>query len=116
MNNKTLLSVALICSLIGIFIILLIVEKIEYPYIKISSIDKTMLEQEVKIKGEVESLTKRSNLLILNIKDETGKIQVVVFETNNLTIKENSIAEIQGTVTEYQNKLQLEANIIKIIK
>lgn len=113
MQEKSLLKAALVCSLIGILIILFISEKIELPITEIKKIDKSMMDKEVKIQGILTSITETPGLLILNIKDNTGEITVITFKEEEIELKRNTQVEIQGTVIEYKGKIEIDATSIK---
>src|SRR3989344_6252816 len=133
MKESTLFKFALAVSLIGILALLIIVEKIDLPLNSINSIKnaeeesithsfisylfsifsiKNAKEGEIKVKGTIEGIKETPGLFILNVKDETGNINVIVFKENNLNFTKNSLVEIEGTVQEYQGKNEVIAKRI----
>jgi len=114
MKESTLLKIALIGALVGIFIILFISEKIDLSESNIANITKSNLDQKVKIRGLVTKSYETPGLLILSIKDNTGTISVVVFKEENLTIDKNHVVEIYGTVTEYKEQIEILADEIRV--
>lgn len=114
MKDSTLLKLSIVCSLIGIFILLIISEKIDISKSNISAINKNTIDKKVKIKGYITSITETPGLYIMNIKDETGEITAIVFKEEPLDIKKGSIVEVEGKVLEYNDKLEISADLIKI--
>src|SRR3989338_10897020 len=112
MKESTLFKFALAVSLIGILALLIIVEKIELPLNSINSINDAKKENLIKVKGTIEGIKETPGLFILNVKDETGNIDVLVFKENNLNFTKNSLVEIEGTVQENQGKNEVIAKRI----
>ena len=115
MKEKDLLKIALVCSLVGIFIILFIVQKYEVPSYSIEDIDKSMLNDMVSVKGQISRITETPGLYILDLEDSTGKITVVVFKEEDLDILEGNFIEIEGEVAEYKNEVEIIAKQIKVL-
>ena len=113
MKTETLLNISIISSLIGIGIILFMVENLDLKVVDISSITKNQVDQRVKIIGEINSIKNTLGLMILDVKDSTGNIDIIIFKEENYTIKKGEKVEIEGTVTEYKGTLELTAKRIK---
>ena len=113
MEDKDLLKITLIVSIIGIFILTLYVESIQTSPIEISKINKDMLDQTVKIKGTITQLTETEGLYILTIKDDES-IPVIVIKDEFLQLSKQDFVEIEGKVIEYKNKTEIQAQIITI--
>ena len=67
MKESTLLKISLSCSLIGVFIVLLMSENLELKTTKINSITKKNIDQMVKINGVITSVKDLPGILLLNI-------------------------------------------------
>ena len=78
--------------------------------IDINQISKENLDKNIKIKGTIQEIRTTNKLTIITVKDNTGQIQANIFEKPNLKLK--SQIELQGKVTEYKDKLQLQTNKI----
>ena len=115
MDEKILLKISLIPSLVGILILLVILEKIDVSDSNISAIDKNLSEKQVKIKGEITRIRETPAFSMINVKDDTGNIDVVVFKEKKLELKEGDIIQVEGQVTEYQGKLEILAKRIVIL-
>lgn len=113
MEEKTLLKVALICALLGILILIFISDRITYSSSNIASINSSMLEKELLIKGQITSIHQTPNLFILTLKDDTSEIKVIAFK-ENLKLEKNQVIEVLGTVKEYNSKLEIEAKRIRV--
>ncbi len=109
-----LFKVTLSCSLIGVFLILLMAETLDLSVIKIKDINEGMLERSVKITGIVNSVYDNNNVLILNVEDDTGEIKVVVFEKGEFNLSKENIVEVNGRVVEYKGELEINANFIEV--
>ena len=105
---------SLIISLLGILILLIYSENITLPTKNIQNITKKDIDKQVKVIGQVTRLTDLPGLMILNIKDNTEQMTVVVFKEEKLNINKNDFLEIQGKVAEYRGELEIIAE--KIIK
>lgn len=114
MQEKTLLKLCLAFSLIGIFSLLFISEKFVLPISEIDSINKSMLDREVKIRGAITGIGETPGLLILTVKDSTGRITVIAFKQEEIELEKDLLVEIQGTVMEYKNKIEINAKSIKL--
>jgi|SRR3990167_5593506 len=114
MQEKTLFKVAFSTSLIGLSIMVLMAEKLDFSESNISSISKSSIGQKIKVMGIVQSKNEFSNILILNIADSTGPIKVIAYKNRKYqNINKGDVLEITGLVKEYNNELELEAISIR---
>ena len=68
----------LVISLLGILILLFIINFNEPQIIKISSINEKMMNENIKISGNIKSIkTYENNFTTFYLKDGTGKIQII---------------------------------------
>lgn len=116
MKEENLLKISLICSLIGILIILYITENTNIPNSNISNITNKDLETKVAIIGLVTSVKETPGLIILNVEDKTGNITVIAFKEENITLEPGRIIEVEGKVVEYNKQLEIQADSIIIKK
>ncbi len=108
MQDKTLLKLAITASIVGMFAIFLVSEKIE-PY-ELRALETHENGEIVSLVGEVKDIRNAGTVTILKI-DTTQQIDVVVFEP--IDIKRNARLNIVGEVSEYEGKKQVIANEIK---
>jgi len=114
MEEKKLLILALISGIIGILILFVISEKINLEVSNINSITLKNLNQEIKVRGTITSLKETAKLLIINLEDKTGSITMTTF-SKELPLEKNTNIEVQGKIIDYNNQLEIQARIIKII-
>lgn len=113
MNNKILLKISLVFSLIGVIIILLIAEYTELPLTKIGELQNKKLDENVRIQGTITSVKNLPTLMILKIKDETGSISAILFKEEEIQIKKDQKVEIRGKIIEYQGEKEVDISLIK---
>ena len=128
-TDDKILKIALITSLIGIIGLIITTPTIEVKEVEIGQISRSMIDEEVAIKGVVENVQALSNgeTYILTVNDGTGRIQVVIFQSAVVEIQEsetpldtfkNKQVEVTGTITEYNSKMELilsSSNSLKIV-
>lgn len=114
MKDSTLLSIALSCSLIGIFLLLIISEKVNLDSSNISGITEKLNNKYVKIKGTITNSRETPGLLILDVKDNTGSIKVIAFKESQINLTKNQIIEVEGKITKYQDSLEIIADKITL--
>jgi RecJ-like exonuclease len=114
MNEKSLLIISLIFSLLGVLIILFVSENIEIPTYKISEITKENLEDTVKVTGTLSLIKETKNVYLFNLKDETSEIMVIAFKKERIDFKDDQRVTIIGKVIEYQDQLEIQAEEIFI--
>jgi len=107
---ENLLKICLAASIIGILFLLLLANLLSPKTISLGEINDKMLNQKVKVHGTIFKIEDKETFKILSIKDETGKIDVIC-ECGNLTYQD---VEVEGTIKEYREYLQIQAD--KIIK
>ncbi|AJF62379.1 MAG: hypothetical protein QT11_C0001G0230 [archaeon GW2011_AR20] len=112
MKEKLLLKISLVISLIGILFLLIILNNIDVPDPDINSINKDLIDKQIKVKGEITKITETPGLYIINIMDDTGNIDVVVFKEEQLNLEKGRIIQVEGQVTGYQDKIEIIAKRI----
>ncbi|MFH1637010.1 MAG: OB-fold nucleic acid binding domain-containing protein [Candidatus Woesearchaeota archaeon] len=111
MQEKSLLRVAVICSLTGMLLLLLLSDKPSVTGYPINEINRNAIGAKVKIGGLVEELRAVKSVIILNVSDGTGSMKVVVFESEE-EFYEGNYVEVIGEVTEYNGEIEVDANEI----
>jgi len=115
MQESNLFKVAIICSLIGIFVLLMISEHLEPEHVKISSIKLPESNGIIaRIKGEVTNVKKMTGLTIITVKDSTGEIPAILFEDFS-KINKSDFIELTGEITEYNEKPEMIINTLKCL-
>lgn len=114
MEEKSLLRLALICSLAGIIALFFISENIEIKEKNINEINKNNLGEDIKIKGIVSKSTDKGKIILLDIvQPET--ITIVLFKYSDFNISTGTKVEITGEIDEFNGKLEIIGNEIKTI-
>ena len=115
MDERNLLKVALICSIIGVFIIFIFADRLEPSLMNISDISDSMIDQSVKIQGEIVAVRNTPSVSILDVEDDGGSIKVVAFDDENSGLSKGQFVEVFGDIQDYEGLLEIEAKKIKII-
>jgi RecJ-like exonuclease len=102
-EEKILLRTALVCSLVGIGIVFLMSQ----VKTTIAEIDESLVGQPVKIIGKVSEVNHLESLSVLQVYDDTGAIDVVVFEG---VYELGQDVELRGEVSKYNEELQVVVN------
>ena len=113
MKDKTLLKISFFTALIGLATLIFLGDIINLEESKISSLDKNKIEDNVKVKGVVNYVNILGKIKIVELEDNTGKIEAVVFN-KEAYIKKGSIIELEGKLTIREGKLQINAENIKV--
>lgn len=106
----SLLKISFMISLLGIFILLMLLNFTEPELTNISNLTIKDLNKKVKVHGKIiNQQTYNENFQILIFSDETGKIEILI--DKKITFSKNNITVI-GRITQYKNKLQIQAEKI----
>lgn len=130
MEDSTIFKLALAMSILGLVGMMFSSQLIAAREVKISEIDRGMLDEDVSVEGVVLDVqqSSRSNTYFLDVTDGTGKISLVIFESSAVDLEQDNMSifnlnnrrvKIIGTVNEYQGKIELvlkDANSLKILE
>lgn len=112
-NNQ--LKILLIVVCLGILTLLLISSLTSPKKTEISKISYDLLDRKVSIEGLVTNIAQIDSLTILTLSDSYRNNINVICNCNNTKINmKNKTVYIQGTVQEYKNTLQINADKISI--
>ena len=117
MKEKNLLKVALISSLIGILILFITSQNISVQEKTISRITLEDVDKKVKIKGSVEKVIDTEKVAIINVV-QPQNLDVILFKEGNGTvdIKEDDFIEVIGRIEEYEGRLEVIGQRVRIIR
>ena len=129
MEDHLIFKIALAMSIMGLIGMVFSADMISPGEIKIKDIDRGMLDEDVTLEGFVQNVKKSSssNTYFMEIMDGTGKITVLIFDSNaqelqkaNTTIYNlnSRRVKVTGKVSEYQGKIELilnDASSLKIL-
>jgi len=117
MKEKNLLKIALITSLLGLSILYLINDNIEIKEKNIEKITIDNKDEFVKLTGIVNRIVDTEKVTIMEI-TQPQQITVVLFKDENKTmpIQGGNEVEVIGKVDEYEGKLEIIADRLRIIR
>ncbi len=91
MEEKNLRNLALLCSVMGLVLLFFLSAQTEAASIDIDKITIEDVGNAVKICGEITSKRVSNNHIFFDIKDGTGNIKTVIFNTTALGLKNKGI-------------------------
>ncbi|MBU0627940.1 MAG: hypothetical protein KKC75_02030 [Nanoarchaeota archaeon] len=112
MKEKTLLKTAIICAILGVFIIYLISENVVLDESSIGKIKEEQIGKDVKLKGVVNSVFNSEKATIITI---TQPEEIKVMLQGNISLSEGDYVEVIGEVDEYNGELEIIGNRVRII-
>jgi len=120
MEEKFIRNISIICSVIGLAVLFFLSKTIELKQTNINQITPDDTGKNVKVCGNVSSKSiSKTNHIFLKLKDNTGSIEIVIFNSTTdkvaLNFDKNSNICVVGSVDEYKNKLEIIAKNIKVI-
>ncbi len=109
MEDKNLIKLLLLCSIIGIFLLFLLIETQDLKPIQLNKV-QDYKDQVVKVQGEIEKITIKEKVAFIDIKDQTGNLVLVKFNPKNKEFEQleqgNNITAT-GKVQFYQDKWEI---------
>ena len=110
-------KIALAAALLGTLALLFLSQALEPKAIMIKEINEKMLEQSVRVRGEVTKIEVKSGLLIIELMQENETIEMIIYksQTKLIEIGEGSLIEVTGKIISYYGKLQIEAERIRVL-
>ena len=117
MEEKTLLKIALICSLLGLLILYLISNNIEINEKNIEKITLENKDEFVKLRRIVSNVVDTEKVVIMEI-TQPQQMTVVLFKDENKTmpIQQGNEIEVIGKVDEYEGKMEIIADRLRVIR
>lgn len=114
MNEKRLLKICLVTSILGIFLLLSIAEFSQPKYYQINDITEKQLDTQIKIEGTITKTKDLPGLLLFDLKDNTSKMTVVAFKDFQINLTKGENISVTGKIAEYNNVLEIIADEITI--
>lgn len=115
MEETKLFKTALIVSLIGLLILIIVSEKITLPNSNITEAKSLPIDSHAKVQGKITNIIETPGLLILEIKDNSDNIKVIVFKPIDTNLTKDQNIEVEGRITQYKDEKEIQADLIKII-
>lgn len=121
MEDRLIYKIALVTSIIGLLGMIFCADQINPREIKIKDINRGMMDEDVTVDGLVQNVKKSStsNTYFLDIMDGTGKISLIIFDSNVLDLQRSNISmsnllnrrvKVTGKVSEYKGSMELILN------
>jgi len=115
MKETTLLKIALICSLVGLFVLFIISTRIDLKSYSQDIVLNKNIGDDVQLTGKIIKINQRENVAFIEVSYE-NPVTVVVFTKDRLNLKNNETIEVIGEVQEYKGKNEIIAQKIKVIR
>lgn len=112
MKRKQLYKISVFLSIIGLTLMYASSVYLEPGKVKVEEIDRGQTGEVLEVEGTAANVTSTENNLFLDVKDSTGSITVVAFDTDSTVGNGESISVI-GSVELYEGKLEIIAREIK---
>ncbi len=112
MNEKTLLKIAIISALAGIFLLYLISDNISIDESSIGKIEEEDIGSDVKVKGRVEDVFNGESISIITI-SQPSDIKIILFE--NVSLSEGDYIEVIGEIEEYEGEMEVIGDRVRRI-
>jgi len=129
MEDHVIFKIALATSILGLVGMMFFADDIAPREVKIVDLNRGMLDEDVSVEGVVQSVKKssKSNTYFLDIMDGTGKINLIIFDSNVQDLQKANISisglsdrrvKVTGKVSEYQGKIEIilkDASSLKLL-
>ena len=115
MKDNTFIKLALLWSLIGIFILMLTAVYTEPETVNVVDLEEN-LGKTVIVKGVVDHTTYKEKVAFIDLEDNSGKITVVVFDDLPKKVYKKDEISVRGEVEVYKDELEIIAQEIYCIK
>jgi RecJ-like exonuclease len=111
MEDKVLFRLALICSFLGLGVLLMIYDRVDLPLTDFSNLE----DGYVKVEGEIGSVYTNPGMYILKLTDGNGTLSVVVFSENRIGFERGDVLEVEGELEEYKGDKEIIASKILLL-
>ncbi len=110
--KTNLLKISLSISLMGILLLLFLSNFLEPKLTDIEQINNKLLNKKTQVQGTISDIKTYTNssFQVISIKDSTGEIDITTNKILNLTKNQN--ITVIGTIKEYNQGLQIQADKI----
>lgn len=126
-RDQDIYKIALITSIIGISLLIISSVWVEPKEILIKDISSDNINEKIIVQGIITDIKKasKSETYFLNLNDGTEKITLIIFESAledfekqgiDIYAFKNKKVKVTGTVTEYNNQLELNLEDSKSLK
>lgn len=110
MKNKIILLISYLIFLLTLSFLLIVYLSEKPLIIKIKDINKDVINKKIEISGKIEYIKSYNDFQIIRINNHNEKIKVLVYK--NLNLSKNDSIRVIGTVKEYNNTYEINAEKI----
>ncbi|MBI2651575.1 hypothetical protein HYX01_03830 [Candidatus Woesearchaeota archaeon] len=117
MQEKNLLKIALISSLLGLLILYLISNIMQIKEYGAENIIPDNEDDFIKIKGVVSNVVDKEKVAVIKIL-QPKELTVLLFKKDNKTmpVKQGNEIEVIGKVNQYENKNEVIADKVRVVR
>ena len=112
MKEKTLLKIAIISALAGVFLLYVISDNIEVSESSIEGIEGEEIGRDVKVKGLVRDVFNGEKISIITI-SQPSDMKVLLYD--NVSISAGDYIEVIGEIDEYEGEREVIGNRVRRI-
>lgn len=112
MKRKELYKISVFLSVIGLTLMYASSQYLEPEVVDIKKVDRGQTGEVLAIEGTAVNVTNTGSNLFMDVKDSTGSIMVVNFESESSASEGDSVTVI-GSVELYEGKLEVIARNIR---
>ena len=111
MQERTLLRISLLCSLLGILALFFISQTVQYPESAILEEDQNYI-----VKGSIQRITQRDAVTFITL-DKEDELTVVLFKDYPVDLHSGDYIEVMGRASkDKEDELQFIGKEVRIIK
>jgi DNA/RNA endonuclease YhcR with UshA esterase domain len=112
MEDRILLTIALVCGCLGVVALFLIAIRMSPNDVELGRIESLKDSESVRVTGEITRIVDRGDVGFLDI-TSTETAMVVIFSPRNLTLKKGDKVSVTGRISEYQGRNEIIAEKIQ---
>ena len=112
MKEKALLRIAIISSLVGVFLLYIISENISLDESAISKIENEDIGDDVKVKGVIKDVFNGEKVSIITI-TQPSEMKIILYD--NVSVNSGDYIEVVGEIDEYNGNKEIIGNKVRVI-
>ncbi|MBI2146585.1 hypothetical protein HYU22_04555 [Candidatus Woesearchaeota archaeon] len=113
MEEKKLLTIASIATIVGLAFLFFYAQEADLPIA--TSLDEIMPAEDVTMAGTIQNVQEHGNVTFIKLAGERVEtVDVVVFKADALPLQVGDQVKIQGTVEVYQGKKEIIASTVEL--
>tara|TARA_Y100000310_G_scaffold298572_1_gene332614 strand:+ start:4636 stop:4995 length:360 start_codon:yes stop_codon:yes gene_type:complete len=119
MKESLLLKIALITTLLGIFVLYVVSDNIKIKELSLDEINDEAIGNMVKVLGKVERVTELDKVTFIDV-SQPSTAKVVVFrekeKDDTLGLEQDDYVEIIGKIEDYEGEMEIIAERIRRVE